>query len=203
MNGVLIHPSAIVETENIGQGTRIWAFSHIMPDVSIGGNCNIADHCFIESGAVIGDNVTIKNGNMICEGVTLNDGVFVGPHVTFTNDLYPRSQRLFQAKERYSSREWLVSTLVKPGASLGAGAVILGGITIGEFSMVGAGAVVTRTVPAYALVVGNPGRIRGWVCQCSRSLTFLGEIATCESCAVKFIKKDDFVSLAVCSKTVK
>jgi len=94
MDESYIHPSALVETKQIGKGTRIWAFSHVMDDVVIGTNCNIGDHCFIESGVTIGDNVTIKNANEIWDGVRLMDGVFVGPHVTFTNDLYPRSPRL-------------------------------------------------------------------------------------------------------------
>lgn len=191
MNNVFIHPTAIVETQQIGQDTRVWAFVHVMKGVSIGMNCNVGDHCFIESGVTIGSNVTIKNGNMIWEGVTLEDGVFVGPHVFFTNDLYPRSPRLPQAKERYGSRGWLVPTLVRQGASLGAGAVILAGTTIGEFSMVGAGAVVTRDVPPHALVIGNPACVRGWVCRCGRPLRFQREIAICSDCGLPFVKNGD------------
>ena len=101
----------------------------------IGENCNVGDHCFIEAGAVVGNHVTIKNGNMIWEGVTLEDGVFVGPGVCLTNDRYPRSARLPQACERYQDRNWLVPTRVKTGASLGAAAVILGGVTIGEYAL--------------------------------------------------------------------
>ena len=193
MSDVFIHPTAIVETQQIGQGTRIWAFAHVMKDVSIGANCNIGDHCFIESGVVVGNNVTIKNGNMIWEGVSLEDGVFVGPHVFFTNDLYPRSPRLPQAKKRYSSRRWLLPTLVGRGASLGAGAIILAGITIGEFSMVAAGAVVTRDVRPYALVIGNPARVRGWVCQCGQPLEFRKGTATCGDCGLNFFKSGDSV----------
>jgi UDP-2-acetamido-3-amino-2,3-dideoxy-glucuronate N-acetyltransferase len=193
MNSVFVHPSSIVETEQVGAGTRIWAFTHIMRDVSIGENCNIGDHCFIESGSAIGDNVTIKNGNEIWEGVTLSNGVFVGPRVFFTNDLYPRSPRLPQVKKKYSGHEWLRPTLVKQGASLGAGAIILAGITVGEFSMLAAGAVATKTVPAYALMIGSPARVRGWVCQCSRPLTFVEGITICDSCGLKFIKTLDTV----------
>lgn len=193
MNGVYIHPTAIVETQQIGQGTRIWAFTHVMQGVSIGSNCNVGDHSFIETGAVIGDNVTIKNGNMIWEGITLQDGVFVGPNVFFTNDLYPRSPRLPQATKRYQSREWLLPTLVKHGATLGAGAIILAGITIGEFSLVAAGAVVTKAVPPYALVVGNPAHVRGWVCQCGQPLRFQGDAASCGNCGLNFIKNGESV----------
>ena len=191
MDSVFIHPTAIVETQQIGPGTRIWALAHVMKSVSIGTNCNIGDHCFIESGAVVGDNVTIKNGNMVWEGVTLEDGVFVGPHVFFTNDRYPRSPRLPQARSRYKDRGWLLTTLVKQGASLGAGAVILAGITVGEFAMVGAGAVITRDVPAYTLMVGNPARAQGWVCQCGHPLRLRGETAVCSECGMAFLRRDD------------
>ena len=102
MKNVFVHPTALVETTEIGKGTRVWAFSHLMEGVRIGKNCNIGDHCFIESGVLIGDNVTIKNGNMLWEGVTIQDGVFVGPHVFFTNDRYPRSRGLPQARSRHS-----------------------------------------------------------------------------------------------------
>lgn len=193
LKDVFIHPSSIVETQDIGQGTRIWALAHVMRDVSIGANCSIGDHCYIESGVVIGDNVTIKNGNMMWEGVILEDGVFVGPHVTFTNDRYPRSPRLPQARERYSNREWLLPTVVRKGASLGAAAVILAGITIGEFSMAAAGAVVTKDVPPYALVIGNPAHVRGWVCQCGRPLELQDAIATCKDCGLVFLKSGDSV----------
>lgn len=195
MKGVFTHPTSIVETSQIGEGTRIWALAHVMDGVSIGANCNVGDHCFIESGAVIGDNVTIKNGNMIWDGVTLEEGVFVGPHVFFTNDLYPRSPRLPQAAKRYSNHDWLARTLVKQGATLGAAAVILANVTIHEFAMVGAGAIVTKDVPAYALVVGNPARVRGWVCQCGQPLKFQGDNATCGDCGLEYVKSGEIVKL--------
>ena len=133
---------------------------------------------------------------MIWEGLTLEDGAFVGPHVFLTNDRYPRSPRLPQAEKRYSDHAWLLPTLVGRGASLGAGAVILAGITIGEFSMVGAGSVVVRDVPPHALVIGNPGRVRGWVCQCGQPLKFRNKTAICNACSLTFAKTGDCVRLA-------
>jgi len=180
------HPTALVETEVVGAGTRIWAYAHVMAGARVGENCNIGDHCFIEAGAVVGSNVTIKNGNMIWEGVTLKDGVFVGPHVFFVNDLYPRSSRLPQAHERYSSKVWLVPTVIGEGASLGAGAVILAGRDVGAYAMIGAGAVVTRDVASYALVVGNPARAVGWVCQCGQPLCLDGGRTECVACRRRY-----------------
>jgi len=187
MKNVFVHPTAQVETVDVGEGTRIWAFAHVLPGAHVGKDCNIGDHCFIEGGARVGDNATVKNGNMLWEGVTLEEGVFVGPHVFFTNDLYPRSQRLPEVRNRYASKEsWLVPTLVRRGASLGAGAVILAGVTVGELAMVAAGAVVTKDVPPHALVVGAPARARGWVCQCGRPLRFRHGDSTCQSCGAHF-----------------
>ena len=120
---------------------------------------------------------------------THEDGVFVGPHVFFTNDLYPRSPRLPEAKNRYDQKDWLESTLIKYGASLGAGAVILAGITVGEFVMVGAGAVVTKNVAPYSLIIGNPARFAGWVCQCGQKLNFKNDIGKCNSCGRTYKKK--------------
>jgi acetyltransferase-like isoleucine patch superfamily enzyme len=186
MRNVFVHPTALVETKEIGEGTRVWAFGHVMEGVRIGKNCNIGDHCFIESGVLIGDNVTIKNGNMLWEGVTIQDGVFVGPHVFFTNDRYPRSRGLPQARSRHSDRAWLLPTLVEQGASLGAGAALLAGITIGEYAMVGLGAVVTEDVSPYALVRGNPARVSGWVCQCGQPLRFNDGLSVCTACGLAF-----------------
>jgi acetyltransferase-like isoleucine patch superfamily enzyme len=193
MTPAFIHSTAIVETTRIGDGTRIWAYTHVMRDVTIGSDCNIGDHCFIESGSTIGNQVTIKNGNMLWEGVRLEDGVFVGPAVVFTNDLYPRSPRLPQAQNRYTDRGWLEPTVVKQGASLGAGSIILAGITIGEFCMVGAGSIVTRSLPPYALVVGSPARLRGWVCQCGQRLVFDNSAAACSGCGLEFIETEGAV----------
>lgn len=193
MKDIFLHSTSLVETSEIGEGTRIWVYAHVMANVQIGRNCNIGDHCFIESGVSIGNDVTIKNGNMIWEGVTLEDGVFVGPHVFFTNDLYPRSPRLPEARRRYSNRAWLVPTVVKRGASLGAGAVVLAGVTIGEYAMVGAGAVVTKDVPPYALVRGNPASITGWVCCCGQRLEFRNGTATCQRCSLHFRREGTLV----------
>ena len=190
-----IHPTAIVESGQIGEGTRIWAFTHVMRDASIGKGCNIGEHCYLESGAAIGNNVTIKNGNMVWEGVKLEDGVFVGPNVVFTNDLYPRSPRLSHAQARYADRRWLEPTVVKRGASLGAGAIILAGVTIGEFSMIGAGSLVTRSVQPHALVVGVPARPRSWVCRCGQPLVFWNLTARCAVCHLEFRSNGDSVDI--------
>jgi len=150
-----IHPKAIVEPgAEIGGGTRVWAFAHVLPGARIGSGCNICDGVFVESDAVIGDHVTVKGGVQIWDGVTLEDDVFVGPNVTFMNDLFPRSNQ---------TPDGALTTNVRKGASIGANATILAGIEIGAHAMVGAGAVVTRAVPPYAIVTGNPARIRGYV----------------------------------------
>lgn len=184
---IYIHPQALVETQEIGPGTRVWAFSHVMNGARIGRDCNIGDHSFVESGAVIGDQCTIKNGNMIWEGVTLEEGVFVGPHVFFTNDLHPRSPRLEVVRDRYSDKKnWLRETKVLRGAALGAGSVILAGITIGRFAMVAAGATVTKSVPDFALVMGNPARFGGWVCCCGETLPKRSRATICKTCGAQY-----------------
>jgi UDP-2-acetamido-3-amino-2,3-dideoxy-glucuronate N-acetyltransferase len=186
---IYIHPAALVETEWIGSGTRIWAFTHVSEDVIVGSDCNIGSHCYLESGVRIGDRVTIKNGNYLWAGITVCDGAFVGPQVAFTNDLRPRSPRLAHAASRYNSQAWLSPTLVQEGASIGAAAVILAGVTLRKYCMVAAGAVVTKTVPSHALVMGAPARIAGWVCCCGEKLNIEQvESATgyCERCLHEF-----------------
>jgi UDP-2-acetamido-3-amino-2,3-dideoxy-glucuronate N-acetyltransferase len=147
------HNQAIVETPSIGEGTRIWAFSHILPGARIGRDCNICDHTFIENDVVIGDRVTVKCGVQLWDGITIEDDVFIGPNATFTNDHFPRSR---QRPERF------LRTLVRRGASIGANATILPGLVIGEHAMIGAGAVLTKNAPPNAILVGNPARITGY-----------------------------------------
>jgi len=166
---VFIHPQALCESSCIGDDTRIWAFAHVMEGARVGTHCNICDHVFVESGVSIGDRVTVKNGAMIWEGVTIDNDVFVGPGVLFTNDRFPRSRRMPEIVllERQGKMEF-TPTRVHRGASVGAGSVIVAGVTIGPFSMVGAGSVVTKSVAAHRLVHGNPARSVGWVCVCGR-----------------------------------
>jgi acetyltransferase-like isoleucine patch superfamily enzyme len=147
---MFIHPSSDVQSKQIGEGTRVWQYVVILPGAVIGRDGNICSHCFIENKVVVGDRVTVKCGVQLWDGVTLEDDVFVGPNATFTNDLQPRSR---------NASATLLPTLVKKGASIGANATILPGLTIGEGAMVGAGAVVTKDVPARTVVVGNPARI--------------------------------------------
>ena len=152
--GYFRHPQALVESPHIGRGTRVWAFAHILPGAHIGADCNICDHVFVENDVRVGDRVTVKCGVQLWDGITVEDDVFVGPNATFTNDPFPRSRN---RPERFTP------TLLRDGASIGANATILPGVTIGRRAMVAAGAVVTRDVPAYAIVVGNPARLTGFV----------------------------------------
>lgn len=151
---MMIHPLADVQTKNIGESTRVWQFSVVLSGATIGANCNINSHTFIENDVVIGDNVTVKAGVYLWDGITVENDVFIGPNVTFTNDRYPRSKQYPETFQR---------TCIQRKASIGAAAVILGGINIGEYAMVAAGATVTKNVPSRALVVGNPARITSWL----------------------------------------
>jgi UDP-2-acetamido-3-amino-2,3-dideoxy-glucuronate N-acetyltransferase len=168
--GFFAHAASLVETDQVGAGTRIWAFCHVLAGAVIGRGCNLGDHCFVEGGVVIGDDVVIKNGVSIWHGVTIENGVFVGPNVAFANDLVPRAKVYLPTYDR---------TLLCEGASIGANATLLCGITIGRFALVGAGAVVTSDVPDHGLVVGNPARLRGSVCRCGQRLAFSAQQARC------------------------
>ena len=190
-NDIFIHPTALVETEAIGTGTRIWANVHIMRGVTIGPQCNICDGTFIEAGTVIGRGVTIKPLTALGEGVTIEDGVFIGPGVMFTNDLRPRSPRLALAAPRYAHKEsWLLPTRICTGATLGAGVTVSCGITIGAWSFSAAGAALLQSVPDHALMVGNPARQIGFVCACSENLTVQDGQATCASCRRSYALAD-------------
>ena len=147
---MFIHPLSDVQSKNIGSGSRVWQFSVILPKAIVGENCNICAHTLIENNVVIGSDVTIKSGVYIWDGITVEDKVFIGPCVAFTNDKFPRSKIYPDSFQR---------TLIQQGASIGANATILPGIKIGRYAMVGAGAVVTKDVPDFAMVVGNPARI--------------------------------------------
>ncbi len=193
-----VHSKALCESQEIGRGTKIWAFAHVMEGARVGELCNLCDHVFVESGAVIGHRVTVKNGVLIWKGIHIEDDVFVGPGVTFTNDRFPRSPRMSGVPDvarRYRHQEnWLEPTWVARGASIGAGAVIMCGITIGQFALVAAGAVVIKDVPAHGLVMGNPARPRGWVCWCGRRLEANGlhpsdgrERLVCRPCGTSFV----------------
>lgn len=146
----MIHPSSDVQSTDIGAGSRIWQFVVVLPNAKIGADCNICSHCLIENDVVVGDRVTVKSGVQLWDGIRIEDNVFIGPNVTFSNDRFPRSKQYPDA---------FLQTIVKTGASIGANATLLPGITIGRNAMIGAGSVVTKDVPDHALVVGNPARI--------------------------------------------
>lgn len=179
------HAQALVETEDVGPGTRIWAFAHVLPGARIGSGCNICDHAFIETGVVLGNNVTVKSGVVIWQGVTVEDNVFLGPNCVLTNDPNPRAYIK-------NAGEMLETTLIRANATVGANATILCGITIGRHAFIGAGAVVLKTVPNFALMVGNPARQVGWMCRCAKRLPLpvpvnLYSSATCPQCRVQFV----------------
>lgn len=184
-----VHPNALVESSAIGDRTRIWAFAHVMAGARIGADCNIGDHVFIESGATLGNNVTVKNGVAIWEGVTIESNVFLGPNCVLTNDYNPRAY----IKKRGAS---LQSTLIRENATVGANATILCGLVIGRFAFIGAGAVVIRSVPDFALMVGNPARQRGWMCSCAHQLPIpaslpSGSPVLCAHCGASFEQNDE------------
>lgn len=168
-----VHESSYIdENVQIGEGTKIWHFCHVMSGARIGKNCTIGQNVFIGRDVVIGDGCKIQNNVSVYEGVTLEENVFCGPSMVFTNDLNPRAA-FPKGRERF------VKTLVKRGCSIGANATIVCGITLGEFSLIGAGAVVTKDVPAYAIVYGVPAKIHGWICECGEKLEFENQLAQC------------------------
>ena len=162
--GFVAHPMALVESDAVGEGTRIWAFAHVCPGARVGRRCNLGEGVYVEGGAVIGDDVTVKNGVAVYDGVTIEDSVFVGPHAVFTNDIRPRSGHHRRSREEFRP------TRISRGASIGANATIVCGHTVGEFAMVAAGAVVTRDVPPHILCAGVPARPAGFVCECGEEL---------------------------------
>jgi len=175
------HPTSIVDAPcEIGKGTKIWHFSHIMKNARIGKNCNIGQNVFIGSGVVVGDRVRIQNNVSVYDGVRIEDDVFCGPSVVFTNVTNPRS--FISRKDEYKD------TLIKRGATIGANATIVCGHKIGEYSLIGAGAIVTKDVPDHALVVGNPAKIAGWMCECGVKLKFNGKSAKCKDCGKEYRK---------------
>lgn len=179
MTNFYAHPQALVESEEIGADTRIWAFAHIMQGARVGRRCNVGDHAFVESGVVLGNNVTVKNGVSIWDGVTAEDNVFIGPNVVFTNDRNPRAN----VKK---AREQFLRTTVCEGASLGANVTVLCGITVGRYAFAGAGSVLTKDVADYAVVMGNPGRQVGYMCECGERM--LSDL-TCP-CGLRFAKEN-------------
>lgn len=182
-----VHPTAEVSADaQIGAGTRIWRHAHIREFAQVGESCNIGKNVYIETHVHVGSRVKIQNNASLFEGVTVEDGVFIGPHVCFTNDLHPRA--ITPDGKLKSADDWVVTpTLVKYGASIGAGSVIVCGITIGTFALIGAGSVVTKDVPPHALVYGNPAHVHGYVCRCAHRLTNVHKdsgklVGWCETC---------------------
>ncbi|MFT5122459.1 MAG: UDP-2-acetamido-3-amino-2,3-dideoxy-glucuronate N-acetyltransferase [Kiritimatiellia bacterium] len=188
---VFVHPQAINDCLEVGVGTKIWAFAHVLAGAKVGANCNICERVFIEKGAAVGEGCTIKNGVSVWEGVTLEDYVFVGPDVTFTNDRWPRSTRNPLLTPR---TDWLEPTRICEGASLGARSVVVCGVTIGAYAMIAAGAVVTRDVAPHALVLGAPARQVGWVCICGHRLH---ESFSCPSCDRRYTLSEDVMKVLI------
>jgi UDP-2-acetamido-3-amino-2,3-dideoxy-glucuronate N-acetyltransferase len=182
-----VHPTAVLDEGcEIGKGTKIWHFSHIMPNCKIGENCNIGQNVVISPEVVLGKNVKVQNNVSIYTGVTCDDDVFLGPSMVFTNVTNPRSA--VNRKNQYAK------TRVKRGATIGANATIVCGHDIGEYAFIGAGAVVTKTVPAYALVVGNPARQNGWMSEYGHKLNFKEGVATCPESKQRYRLQDGVVS---------
>lgn len=191
MSDYFVHESSYIdEGVEIGSGTKIWHFCHVMPRARIGERCNIGQNVMVASDVKIGCNVKIQNNVSLYTGVIIEDDVFLGPSMVFTNVMTPRSH--VNRKNEY------LQTLVKRGASIGANATVVCGTTIGQYAFIGAGSVVTRDVPDYALVHGNPARVHGWMCQCGIKLDFVPEDhtekATCRVCGSRYAKRGQTVT---------
>ena len=167
----MIHPTAEVQTKEIGEGTIVWQYSVILKDAIIGKNCNINFNVFIENDVIIGNNVTVKSGVQLWNGIVIEDNVQIGPNVAFANDLYPRAKQGFN----------LLRTRIKLGASIGANSTIIGGITIGKFAMIGAGSVVTKDIPDYTLWYGNPAVFKANICKCGNKLDIQQKCNKCKT----------------------
>jgi UDP-2-acetamido-3-amino-2,3-dideoxy-glucuronate N-acetyltransferase len=184
-----VHPTAIVDPgAQIGDGTKIWHFSHVMPEAKIGSNCSLGQNVYVANSVEIGNHVKIQNNVSIYEGVILEDYVFCGPSMVFTNVRTPRSAFPRNTKDNYHI------TRVQHGASLGANCTIVCGVTIGPWAFAAAGAVVTKDVPAHALVAGVPARVIGWVCECGATLRFEVGAAKCGDCGKQYDKQGDVVT---------
>jgi UDP-2-acetamido-3-amino-2,3-dideoxy-glucuronate N-acetyltransferase len=186
MSNYFVHESSYIdEGAQIGDNTKIWHFCHIMPGASIGRDCSIGQNVQVASGVTIGSNVKIQNNVSLYTGVVIEDDVFLGPSMVFTNVINPRSH--VSRKHEYRP------TLVQRGASIGANVTVVCGVTLGRYCFVGAGAVVTRNVPDYALVYGSPARRHGWICQCGAALTFENKSAACQDCGDTYLLEDNRV----------
>lgn len=184
------HPTSIVERRcKIGRGTKIWCYSHIMKGAKIGSNCIIGQNVFVGAKARVGNNVKVQNNVSIYDSVILEDCVFCGPSVVFTNVVNPRS--FISRKNEFKE------TLVMEGATLGANSTIICGTTIGKYAFVGAGSVVTKSIPNYAIVYGNPARLKGWMCKCGIKLNFKSKKAVCHFCGEKYVIRHGVVKGAI------
>jgi UDP-2-acetamido-3-amino-2,3-dideoxy-glucuronate N-acetyltransferase len=187
MPDYFVHESSYVDDgAEIGAGTKIWHFCHIMPRARIGERCNIGQNVLVSPDVTLGNNVKIQNNVSLYTGVVVEDDAFLGPSMVFTNVINPRSH--VNRKDEYKR------TLVRKGASIGANATIVCGVTLGKYCFVGAGSVVTRDVPDYALVYGSPARVRGWMCQCGERLEFENDRAVCKVCGDMYRKQEQMVT---------
>lgn len=182
---VFIHKGAVVESSHIGEGTRIWRNVHVMPGAVIGKNCNIGEGCYIENHVRIGNGVTIKNNVSIWDNITIEDDVFIGPAAVFTNDYLPRAQNK-------KGPEDLEGIVIKKGATIGANATIVCRVTINEYAFIGAGSVVTKEVPSYHVVYGNPAKFKGLMCSCSQFIPLNRASFQC-ICGKRYAIKDNSV----------